>query len=351
MGFEVDTAFVQPIEHRPKLTILEAGGIPLIDLSVLNSENSDDPRALSGLIADIEAALREWGFFQVINHGVSSELRRRIETAQKKFFHLALEEKHKIRRDMVNPLGYYDAEHTNNVRDWKEVFVFIVHDETVIPALDETENQELEVLRNRWPEFPPEFRQACSEYGRAVKKLAFKLVELISLSLGLPEKRLNDLFKDNTGFVRLNHYPPCPSPHLALGLSRHSDSGALTVLAQDDVGGLEVKRKTDGEWIRVKPIPDAYIINVGTIIQVWSNDKYESPEHRVVANSERERFSMPFFLNPADYLMVKPLEELVDEQNPPKYREYNCGEFFKSRKNSNFKNLGVENLQISHFKI
>ncbi|XP_077233121.1 jasmonate-induced oxygenase 2-like isoform X2 [Tasmannia lanceolata] len=319
MGFEVDTAFVQPIEHRPKLTILEAGGIPLIDLSVLNSENSDDPRALSGLIADIEAALREWGFFQVINHGVSSELRRRIETAQKKFFHLALEEKHKIRRDMVNPLGYYDAEHTNNVRDWKEVFVFIVHDETVIPALDETENQELEVLRNRWPEFPPEFRQACSEYGRAVKKLAFKLVELISLSLGLPEKRLNDLFKDNTGF--------------------------------DDVGGLEVKRKTDGEWIRVKPIPDAYIINVGTIIQVWSNDKYESPEHRVVANSERERFSMPFFLNPADYLMVKPLEELVDEQNPPKYREYNCGEFFKSRKNSNFKNLGVENLQISHFKI
>ncbi|XP_077231015.1 feruloyl CoA ortho-hydroxylase 2-like isoform X2 [Tasmannia lanceolata] len=123
------------------------------------------------------------------------------------------------------------------------------------------------------------------------------------------------------------------------------------VEAQDDVGGLEVKRKTDGEWIRVKPIPDAYIINVGTIIQVWSNDKYESPEHRVVGNSERERFSIPFFLNPADYLMVKPLEELVDEQNPPKYREYNCGEYFKSRKNSNFKNLGVENLQISHFKI
>ncbi|XP_077233141.1 protein LATERAL BRANCHING OXIDOREDUCTASE 1-like isoform X1 [Tasmannia lanceolata] len=351
MGFEVDTAFVQPIEHRPKLTILEAGGIPLIDLSVLNSQNSDDPEALSGLITEIEAACQDWGFFQVINHGVSSELRRRIETAQKKFFHLALEEKHKVRRDMVNPLGYYDSENTKNVRDWKEVFDFIIQDETVIPSLGETENQELQVLRNRWPDYPPEFRQACSEYARAVKKLAFKLVELISLSLGLPEKRLNDFFKDNTGFIRLNHYPPCPSPHLALGVGRHKDGGALTVLAQDDVGGLEVKRKTDGEWIRVKPIPDAYIINVGDIIQVWSNEKYESPEHRVVVNSERERFSIPFFLNPAHYLRVKPLEELVDEQNPPKYSEYNWGEFFKSRKNSNFKKLGVENLQISHFKI
>lgn len=158
-------------------------------------------------------------------------------------------------------------------------------------------------------------------------------------------------FKDHTSRMRLNHYPPCPTPDLALGVGRHKDGGALTILAQDDVGGLEVKRKTDGEWILVKPTPDAYIINVGDIVQVWSNDKYESVEHRVMVNSEKERFSIPLFFNPAYYTWVEPLEELINEQNPPKYKAYNWGKFFSSRRRSNFKKLDVENLQIYHFRI
>ena len=112
------------------------------------------------------------------------------------------------------------------------------------------------------------FREACEEYTREAEKLALKLMELIALSLGLPAKRFHGYFKDQTTAMRLNHYPPCPSPDLALGVGRHKDGGALTVLAQDEVAGLEVKRKTDGEWIRVKPIPNSYIINVGDIIQV-----------------------------------------------------------------------------------
>ncbi|KAF8377493.1 hypothetical protein HHK36_030873 [Tetracentron sinense] len=345
---EVDPAFVQALEHRPKPTIVEAGGIPLIDLSVLNS---DDPRALAGLVAEIGSASKDWGFFQVINHGVPSDLRQRIETAAKKFFALSLEEKRKVRRDENNPLGYYDTELTKNVRDWKEVFDFTVENPTVIPASHEPHDQELQTLINQWPEYPTEMREACEDYARGVEKLSYKLLELISQSLGLPEKRLNGYFKEQTSFIRLNHYPPCPSPQLALGVGRHKDGGALTVLAQDDVGGLDVKRKVDGEWVRVKPIPDSYIINVGDIVQVWSNEKYESAEHRVTVNSERERFSIPFFFNPSHYVMVKPLEELINEQNPAKYREYNWGKFFKTRKLSNFKKLDVENIQIYHFKI
>ncbi|KAL6514279.1 hypothetical protein OROHE_019266 [Orobanche hederae] len=184
-----------------------------------------------------------------------------------------------------------------------------------------------------------------------MQKLAFKLLELISLSLGLARHRLNGFFnKDQTSFVRLNHYPPCPIPDLALGVGRHKDAGALTILAQDDVGGLQVKRKTDGEWILVKPTPNAYIINVGDIIQVWSNEKYQSVEHRVKVNLERERFSVPFFFNPAFYTMVEPLEELVNNQNPAKYKAYSWGKFFTTRKLSNFKKLDVENIQIHHFK-
>lgn len=84
-------------------------------------------------------------------------------------------------------------------------------------------------------------------------------------------------------------------------------------------------------------------------VKVWSNDKYESVEHRVVVNSEKERYSFPFFFFPAHHMMVKPLEEVVDEQNPPKYREYNFGKFIASRSHGN-ENQEVENIQIHHFR-
>lgn len=112
-------------------------------------------------------------------------------------------------------------------------------------------------------------REACQEYAEEMVKLAYKLMELVAQSLGLPGDSFHSFFKDQTSFIRLNHYPPCPAPELALGVGRHKDGGALTILAQDDVGGLEVKSKTNGEWFRVKPTPNAYIINVGDIIQVY----------------------------------------------------------------------------------
>ncbi|KAL3515241.1 hypothetical protein ACH5RR_022143 [Cinchona calisaya] len=346
----VDAAFIQAIEHRPKPVRIEAEGIPLIDLSVLNTPDSDADD-LASLVSQVGDASQKWGFFQVINHGVPLEYREKIELASRKFFALPKEEKLMVGRDEMNPLGYYDTEHTKNVRDWKEVFDFAGKNPTFIPASHEPDDQEVRELNNQWPQNPPELREVCEEYAKEVQKLAFKLLELIALSLGLPKNRFNGFFEDHTTFIRVNHYPPCPSPNLALGVGRHKDGGALTILAQDDVGGLQVKRKTDGEWILVKPTPNAYIINVGDIIQVWSNDKYESVEHRVMVNSEKERFSIPFFFNPAHYTWVEPMEELINEQNPRKYKPYNWGKFFTTRKRSNFKKLDVENLQIYHFKI
>ena len=102
-------------------------------------------------------------------------------------------------------------------------------------------------------------------------------MELVALSLGLPADKFHGFFKDQTSYSRLNHYVPCPIPHLALGLGRHNDSGVLTILTEDDVGGLEVKRKTDGEWVRIKSTPDAYIINIGDTTQVlYSNNQIVS---------------------------------------------------------------------------
>uniref|UniRef100_A0A0D3FLB6 Fe2OG dioxygenase domain-containing protein n=1 Tax=Oryza barthii TaxID=65489 RepID=A0A0D3FLB6_9ORYZ len=246
-------------------------------------------------------------------------------------------------------MGYYASEHTKNVRDWKEVFDLVPR-QTPPPTTTAVADGDL-VFDNKWPDDLPGFREAMEEYGEAVEELAFKLLELIARSLGLRPDRLHGFFKDDqTTFIRLNHYPPCPSPDLALGVGRHKDAGALTVLYQDDVGGLDVRRRSDGEWVRVRPVPHSFIINVGDIIQVWSNDRYESAEHRVAVNVEKERFSIPFFFNPAGHTMVEPLEEVVSDESPARYNPYNWGEFFSTRKNSNFKKLDVENVQITHFR-
>lgn len=113
-------------------------------------------------------------------------------------------------------------------------------------------------------------RETWEEYAREVELLAHKLLGLICLSLGLPgADGLKGYFQDEQmSLVRMNRYPPCPSPDLVLGVGRHKDAGALTILAQDGVGGLQVKSKSDGEWIPVKPIPNAYIVNVGDVVQV-----------------------------------------------------------------------------------
>ncbi|CAL5207804.1 unnamed protein product [Lathyrus oleraceus] len=189
------------------------------------------------------------------------------------------------------------------------------------------------------------------EYARELEKLSYKLLELVSLSLGLPGDKFHDCFKNQLSTVKLNYYPPCPFPNLALGVGPHKDSSALTVLAQDEIGGLQVKRKSLGDWVPVKPIPTAFVINLGDVFQVWSNDKYDCAEHRALVNSEKERFSHPFFLFPGHHVMVEPAEELVNDQDPAKYKAYNVGKFYANRNRSDFGKLEVENIQIHHFKI
>ncbi|KAG7011675.1 putative 2-oxoglutarate-dependent dioxygenase, partial [Cucurbita argyrosperma subsp. argyrosperma] len=298
---DFDQAFIQAPEHRPKLSDPEADGIPTVDLSPIF--NSPDGTFPDDLVRQIASASADWGFFFVVNHGVPPEKQRRIEAAAREFFGQSLEEKRKVRRDEGVVTGYSNTELTKNVRDWKEVFDFVVADPTVVPASPEPDDDQL-------------------------------------TNLGLPAERFRDYFKETTSFGRLNHYPPCPSPELALGVGRHKDPGVLTVLAQDDdVEGLEVKRKRDGEWIRVKPVPDSYVVNA------WSNERYESVEHRAMVNHKRERYSIAFFFNPSHSTIVEPLKELIDPENPPKYKSYSWGKYLSNRMLSNFKKLNVDNIQ------
>ncbi|PNX72664.1 gibberellin 20 oxidase 1-like protein [Trifolium pratense] len=341
---DFDPAYIVSKEHRPELSnnVFNVDENPIIDLSESNQQE---------LISKIGKACQEWGFFQVINHGVPFEVSSKVEIEAKKFFEQSLEEKKKVKRVEANATGYHDGEHTKNIRDWKEVFDFLIEDAVQVPSSHEPHDMELWTLKNQWPQSLPHFRETMEEYGRELEKLSYKLLELISLSLGLSSHKFNDCFKNQLSLVRLNRYPPCPFPDLALGVGPHVDSNVLTVLAQDDIGGLQVKRKSTGDWIGVKPISSAFVVNLGEIFQVWSNDKYEAAEHRVVVNSKKERFSYPFFLTTSHHTMVKPAEELVSEQDPAKYKTFNVGKYHAYITSGDFSKQEVESNRINYFKI
>jgi len=149
-NIDLDPAFIQSTEHRPTPKVVEVNEIPVIDLSESRDESS--------IISDIGKACEEWGFFQIVNHGVSSELCREVEIEAKKFFGLELEEKRKVKRDEVNSMGYHDGEHTKNVRDWKEVFDYLVEDNAQVPSSYEPDDKDLRTLTNQWPQHSPHFR-------------------------------------------------------------------------------------------------------------------------------------------------------------------------------------------------
>jgi isopenicillin N synthase-like dioxygenase len=234
---------------------------------------------------------------------------------------------------------------TKNTRDWKEIFDYG-------PAEGATR-------RPQWPQAIPEFRSAVLEYYAECEALAFRLLIAVANNLQVASScLLAGFLPEHSSFLRLNFYPRCPRPERPegintpckghLGLNHHTDSGAMTLLLQDDQPGLEVFK--DGEWHLVEPRPGALVINVGDIVQVWSNDRYQAALHRVIANANAERFSVPFFFCPAYSADYAPLPTAVGEMTPPRYRRINWGEFYNSRAKGDFADYGEE-VQISHYRI
>jgi len=152
-GLTMDQAFVQAPEHRPKPTMTEATGIPLIDLSPLIADGGD-AAAVDALAAEVGAASRDWGFFVVVGHGVPAETVASATAAQRAFFALPPERKAAVRRSEAEPLGYYESEHTKNVRDWKEVFDLVPREPPPPAAVADGEL----VFQNKWPQDLPGFR-------------------------------------------------------------------------------------------------------------------------------------------------------------------------------------------------
>lgn len=312
-----------------QVTDMKSESIPVIDINDIRRPDT---------LAALDRACREWGFFQVVNHGIPQAVVNETLRQAHAFFALPLDAKRAISRTKDNPWGFFDRELTKNVRDLKQVYDFGPSSGTGI--------------RSQWPAGMPAFRNAVHGYYRHCERLAYRLLAAISMNLGMSPGFLSRGFgPGHTSFLRLNYYPlpltPASSGGGHFGVGQHTDAGALTILLQDQQPGLEVFR--GNEWHVVLPRPDALVINIGDIVQVWSNDHYFAALHRVIASASKERYSVPFFLNPGYETNYAPVPTMVDANRPARYRPINWGEFRRRRAEGDYADYGLE-IQIDQYR-
>ncbi|KAK6939927.1 Non-hem dioxygenase N-terminal domain [Dillenia turbinata] len=285
--------------------------IPVIDFSKLNGPKRAE------IMAQIANGCEEWGFFQLVNHGISEELLERVKKVTSDFFKLEREEnfKNSMPVKLLNDLVENKSGNKLENLDWEDA----------ITLLDDNER----------PFQTPGFKETMTEYRNELKKLGVKVMEVMDENLGLPkgyiQKAFNDGDVDDAFFgTKVSHYPPCPHPELVNGLRAHTDAGGVILLFQDDVvGGLQILK--DGKWIDVQPLPNSIVINTGDQIEVLSNGKYKSTWHRVLATPDGNRRSIASFYNPSLKATIAPAPHLVElatsEANNEAYPKFVFGDY------------------------
>ncbi|KAI7999701.1 putative 2-oxoglutarate-dependent dioxygenase [Camellia lanceoleosa] len=312
----VPPQYIQPPQYRPNAATAGGGGggdksIPAIDLGATRAD----------LHAKLDRACKDWGAFHVTNHGVPIQLLNEMRRVGVLFFEecpMAEKLRYSCDSNSFASEGYGSrmlVSSNDTVLDWRDFF-----DHHTLPLS----------RRNpyRWPHFPPNYREVVAEYGDRMKVLAQRLLSLISESLGLPSSRIEEAVGEFYQNITVSYYPPCPQPELTLGLQAHSDMGAITLLIQDDVGGLQVLK--DGEWVNVHPLSDAIVVILADQTEIITNGKYRSAEHRAITNVNKARFSVATFHDPAKTTIISPAAELISNSSPPKYCEVTYGDYVLS---------------------
>lgn len=292
--------------------------IPVIDVAPL-LDGSDK----MGVAKQIRWALSNAGFMYVKNHGVAQSFVDDVFDVTRRFFELPMADKMALHvsksdvalRGYIEPFG--ENTDPGKTRDLKECF-------DIGPERASLEGPFFGP--NQWPSGFPQFQELVYGYHQKMVTLSKQLLRGIALSLDLPETHFEAIMKDPISIQRLLHYPPQNgiADKDIIGIGAHTDYGNLTILAQDDVGGLQVMNR-EGNWVDGTPIRGAFVINIGDLIQKLTNDIYLANMHRVINTSGRERYSIPFFIDADFEAVIAPLPSCVSEANPQRYQPVTCG--------------------------
>ncbi|KAL5992596.1 hypothetical protein ACLOJK_013515 [Asimina triloba] len=295
----------------------EPHNIPTIDFSTLVTGTPDQR---SQIVRDLGLACKEWGFFMLINHGVDERLRQRMIDVCGGFFDLSEAEKRGyVGSSALDPVRYGTSFNptVDQVMYWRDFLKVFLH-----PAFHA-------------PDKPADFRESSLEYCTKVRGVAREVLRGICESLGLEgcymEKELQ-LEESGIQLLVTNLYPPCPQPGLAMGMPPHTDHGLITILTQNDIGGLHVQHQ--GKWFLVDPLPNSFVVNIGDHLEIFSNGIYKSGLHRAVVNNNRTRISVAIALGPPLDAKVTPAQQLLEKENClPKYRGVTYREYLHFQQN------------------
>jgi isopenicillin N synthase-like dioxygenase len=301
--------------------------LPVIDIAGLYSDHMGERNAVA---TEIGKASRDSGFFYIRGHHIGRELRQRLLAETKAFFAQPLVDKMRTYiGNATNHSGYVpqgEEAFYGQKPDRKEAFDF----STDVPAYDP------EVLAGRtpligpvqWPESPA-FKAAASEYYAEVALLSEKLFGGFALALDLPEDWFKAYLKRPPSQLRLVHYPyATDAPTDEPGIGAHTDYECFTVLLPT-APGLEVMNG-DGEWIDAPPIEDGFIINIGDMLEAWTNGTFVATSHRV-RKVQEERYSFPFFATCDYHTVVAPLPQFVTPDRPAKFAPLVSGGWKRER--------------------
>lgn len=285
--------------------------VPAIDLSGVGDKETSKREKI---VEQIRHAAEIWGFFQVVNHGIPMTVLEEMLKVVCQFHEQDAEAKKEFyTRDperMVRFNTNYDL-YLSRAANWRDTLLVDIKNERPLDP----------------QELPSVCRDATVDYLNHLMKVVDTLLELLSEALGLESDHLKQLECEKDRTLVCHYYPPCPIPGQTLGLTKHTDASFITLLLQDEVGGLEVLHQN--QWANVEPIPGALVINIGDLLQIVSNDKFKSVIHRAFINETKTRISAACFLYGVSTppKIYGPIKELVTEESPQVFRDFTISDY------------------------